>query len=449
MFAAPNFIFSAQRTPAGQTVFLGNVYPTTASQNSYSWVVPDQVSSINVVLIGSGASGSAASSTPQSARAGDLRYINNLSVTPGETLTILCGNGVTQKTSAGSGSATEIKRGATVLLSAAGGNGQSGTSGTSSTIGGNIGGGNGGDGGTPSSTQAGGGGGTGGYSGNGGSGENFDTSYTAPASNSGSAAGGKKANGGRSDGGGGVNLIKQGTTAAGAQSTEGSNGNDGYTTAGGYGTGFYGAGGQCKSGSTTGGGGQGSPGACRIIWGVNRTFPDASDDYIPAPTASYSQIEVKIRIPSIATDTPIESINLFQVVITDENNVNFMSGLTAVAGDSSSSFSSITTGQFTLSSRSAIDQVNMARLNNGLYDNNITVYQVNETTPMSLFIKPTTAKRIKQIKLYTENRSIWSFVNWMEVYGDGNLLTYGQVIPIWSVETTVGGQRRVPTITFT
>ena len=93
--------------PIGQALF---------EASSTSWVVPENVIEISAVCIGRGSSSG-----------GSLRWASSILVTPGETLTI--------SVSTSGGGQARIQRGATTLLSAAGG-----SSGTSSTIGGNIGG---------------------------------------------------------------------------------------------------------------------------------------------------------------------------------------------------------------------------------------------------------------------------------------------------------------------
>lgn len=94
----------------------------------YSFVVPGGVTSISAVTIGSGGSGggrSGSAATAGGGGGGGLSYSNGISVTPGETLTVTVsggGNYVNNSNSDGNpGGACSIKRGADVLLSAAGG----------------------------------------------------------------------------------------------------------------------------------------------------------------------------------------------------------------------------------------------------------------------------------------------------------------------------------------
>lgn len=132
------------------------------SAGTYSWVVPDGVTTVSAVVVSSGQSGTMS----YGGSGGDLRYINNLSVTPGETLTIVVGqgtNGTGQKNN------SSISRSGTALISSSssmtppiyGGNGGSGAYGQGGPGGGA--GGYSGNGGGPYSNGSGGGGGAGGY----------------------------------------------------------------------------------------------------------------------------------------------------------------------------------------------------------------------------------------------------------------------------------------------
>ena len=105
-----------------------NLDITVIGNNTF--VVPDGVTTISVTMIGAGGSGGDGSSVSGSAGGGQAGTIvtGSISVTPGETLILTVGKGGTP-VSYGSGSAgiagqaTTIRRGTTVLLSAAGGAG--------------------------------------------------------------------------------------------------------------------------------------------------------------------------------------------------------------------------------------------------------------------------------------------------------------------------------------
>lgn len=147
------------------------VFP--ASATPYSWTVPAGVTSISVLAIGAGGGGCRSTSAGGGGSGGDLRYRNDLTVTPGEVLTIVSGLGGAPGATGAAGGLSSVSRGGTNLLTASGGGGGTtaapgARNGTSTTISGSIGGGNGGAGGTASgSTACFAGGGAGGYTGDG------------------------------------------------------------------------------------------------------------------------------------------------------------------------------------------------------------------------------------------------------------------------------------------
>lgn len=107
--------------------------------------VPGGVTSISMLAIGGGGGGNDCQAGGGSGGAGGgLSFSNNVAVTPGETLTITVGNGGARGTwggggtpgTGGTGGTTSIKRGATVLVEATGG--QGGYSPSSTANGGNY-----------------------------------------------------------------------------------------------------------------------------------------------------------------------------------------------------------------------------------------------------------------------------------------------------------------------
>jgi hypothetical protein len=282
---------------------------------STSWVVPANVTSIAAVVVGGGGGGYGNSSGGTGGGGADLRYGNNISVTPGETLTVVVGAGGTAVTSAPTaGGYTQILRGATVLLSAAGGaagvasvSGTSGAvNGTSSVRGGNIGGYSGGNGNSAISNGNSGGGGAGGYTIAGGiSGRSAATGAGGNGNDSDNALGGNGGGGGGGGGisadagglGGGVNVFGGVTSSFqvspgtindyGGRGGEGSTSNASSGTGGswGYGgSGFssntlivglnpncFGAGGYGIDLSTAAG--PGAQGGARIVFRPNASFP--------------------------------------------------------------------------------------------------------------------------------------------------------------------------------
>lgn len=313
--------------PTGQIIFQTTAdlgYEETSSTSNYrrdfttNWTVPSGVTSISVVCIGSGGGGKAYGSftKPGGGGGGSLSYKNNISVTPGETLSITYGYGVRDRADlAVKGSCSTIWRGtafssgSTLLCGAAGGtsatepsgdgiaNGSGGPGGyrlnhngttspaiiTTSGTGGftsSDGGARGGNGGTATTnTRAAGGGGAGGYGGIGGSG---GTSGDGTAGSGGGGGGGGSGTNTGGPGGGTSPYGQESDGAAGVAGTDGTVGGGGTISnwngqdwpLKGY---AYGGGGGSEirdgiwSSSTEGAGGKG---CVRIIWpGDARQFP--------------------------------------------------------------------------------------------------------------------------------------------------------------------------------
>ena len=313
-------------TNTSTNINVGNQVSFTTT-GTFTWTVPDGVTSVSAVCVGAGggAGGSGSCDTALSGWAGGggggggLSY-GTFDVTPGETLTIIVGAGGAGGAAAGGqqtiicptvgsdGGDSEIKRNSTSLLKAGGGGGgqmggstngiqQNNTGGSSGT--GNQGteadgGGNGGVGGRSSVNFAGGaGGGAAGYSGNGGRGRdgNSNSIQTGTSDGSGGGGSGGTCNGSNCGGGGGVG-VDNGEGSSGSTPGSGQGGNGG--SGGGNGSvgdnvstgGNYGGGGGSDDDDppTPGGpgriGGAGANGVVRIIWGnVNNTqreYPSTS-----------------------------------------------------------------------------------------------------------------------------------------------------------------------------
>ena len=275
------FMYSTQNQPTHPNKV------TIGTGGITNWVVPEGVTSICAIAVGSG--GVLKSYTPSSnansgCGGGGVSFTNNIPVTPGETL-IIDGRHVSYN---GGVNAIRLMRGSTVLLSANHCAMAGKTDGTVSRSGASTTGAvgtvrsSGGDGGMRSSTAGapGGGGGVGGYvnyasGGNGGDGSDTTTTNygTNPSSNSGGSAGGAGATYASSSlrrGGGGIDLLGIGTTGE-KYNTPGSGGMAGNSS---YGGGFGGgAPGQSGASYTS------APnGAIRIIWGEGRSFPNNAGD---------------------------------------------------------------------------------------------------------------------------------------------------------------------------
>ena len=296
--------------PPGQAEF--------TTPGTYSWTAPLGVTSVSVVCVGGGGSGAAYFGC--AGAGGGLAYKNNISVTPGQSYTVIVGVGGTGlpdnvMRNAASGSIASCNGGSSsftnniITVTATGGQHGYGLSGAQTRP----------NGGSPSGTFDGGGsggtcegnyssnvglttsggGGAGGYSGNGGKGAGSLSSngtYVQPTSGTGGGGGGAAGMATSTGtavfsgaGGGGVGLLGEGTsgsagitdttsaapdaTQVGSGGSGGADGNVGTINKGGTGGLYGGAGGSGNGDSSTSIGGDGAGGAVRIIWGVGRAFP--------------------------------------------------------------------------------------------------------------------------------------------------------------------------------
>jgi hypothetical protein len=289
--AASNSITMPQS--AGQQTFTG----------STSWVVPTGVTSISVVCVGGGGSGGVGYTGANSGGGGALAYVNSISTTPGETLTVVVGTGgegvegYPEQTGGyppakpgNVGTYSALLRGGTTLCRA--------NSGASYSAGGTVGtgtGGSGGAGGTGGSSSS--AGGAGGYAGAGGAGRNAGANSNG---NAGAGGGGGSGGNGARDylsgsiyispsggAGGGVGIFGQGSNGTAGTYVSTSGGTAGGAGSGGSGK-TYGGGSACGPsynatvpGNYSSGGSQnGGDGVVRIIWsggsGITRAFPSTN-----------------------------------------------------------------------------------------------------------------------------------------------------------------------------
>lgn len=242
---------------------------------TYSWVAPACVTSVSVVAVGGGGGGAQSPGWSRGGGGGGLGWVNNISVTPSNSYTVIVGSAGTYIGSppcyCHHGKDSNFKCGTVI------GGGGRGFVSTCDSAGGTY---TGTGGGTGGASVGYGGGGAGGYSGSGGEGNT-----AGGGSGSGGGAGGSGVGRG---GGGGVGILGQGSNGAGGcyYGSGGSGGSNGtaMTYCSSYGTctrggtgGAYGGGGgsgvwycccPCYQG------GDGSGGAVRIIWpGNTRSFP--------------------------------------------------------------------------------------------------------------------------------------------------------------------------------
>jgi hypothetical protein len=267
VYAVSDYGISAFSSPSNSTTpgVVGQQAYTTPG--TYSWVAPSGVGSVSVFAVGGGGGGGAytnASSIGGTGGGGGASaYSNNISVTPGNSYTVVVGAGGTggvanSGNNAGVGGTSSFT--ASVTVTAAGGakGTQSGYTGVGYKAQGGMG--AAGYGGVATTTSA-----TAGTNGGGGSGEDYTSS---------SGAGG----------GGGVGLLGQGANGvAGGSGTAGAGGGgSGGSNGGVYGSNPAGAGGNYGGGggaSMTNGStaGAGARGAVRIIWpGSGRSFPSTN-----------------------------------------------------------------------------------------------------------------------------------------------------------------------------
>lgn len=233
-----------------------SVTPTNAGQQAYTtagtytWVAPACITSVSVVTVGGGGNtGFVPTGGYPAGGGGALAYANNISVTPGNSYTVIVGagggvfgasggnssfNGTTVRAGGGetNNSCTYTRALGGVVLNGTGGAG--GAGGSDPLLG----------------TQAG-AGGAGGYSGAGGRGGDSNNFSNATNGSGGGGGGGNASN----SAGGGVGILGEGTS--------GTAGNPGNPGSGGSGT-LY-------------GGGKGGVGAVRVIWpGTTRQFPSTN-----------------------------------------------------------------------------------------------------------------------------------------------------------------------------
>jgi len=248
------------------------------SAGTYSWVAPTGVTSVAVLAIGGGAAGGTnyqSNSPVNGGGGGGLGYYNNYTVTPGNSYTVVVGNGGTPYVNPPTAGGDSYFVNTSTVKGGGGSTGKSGGAGGSYV---GTGGGTGGAGGTGSgSTYSGGGGGAGGYAGAGGAGGTANGAGSSGSGGGGGGGGSYQNSCFSSAGGGGVGLYGQGSSGAGgaggssaAGGGGGSSGNAGCSRDG-SGNGVYGgAYGGGGSGNTRSNGyaGPGSVGAVRIVYCV-------------------------------------------------------------------------------------------------------------------------------------------------------------------------------------
>ena len=235
--------------PAGQAAY---------GPGTYTWVAPAGISTISLVAVGGGG---ARSCGGPGGGGGGLGYVNCLSVTPGNSYTVVAGPAGVKSSSSFPGTPSgfggvQYAQGGSINVVSNGGPPRQFGGGTP------LGGASGGTGGSGGCFGC--GGGAAGYTGNGG---------PAGSSTGQSGSGGGAGGGGGGGSGGGVGLLGEGGSGAGGTSTTGAGGGSG---------GCVGQNGFFANGGVNGGGGRydGGGGGVRIIWaggtGITRQFPSTN-----------------------------------------------------------------------------------------------------------------------------------------------------------------------------
>tara|TARA_R100000655_G_scaffold18302_1_gene38568 strand:- start:322 stop:1770 length:1449 start_codon:yes stop_codon:yes gene_type:complete len=431
--------------PVGQFMLQGYCSDSAATTVTYDWTVPDDVTSISAVCVGGGEPGEkdTNANSPEGGAGGDLRYVNDIAVTPGETLEIGAaigwqGDGDEQDSAhSGKGGPSWLKRSSTSLVFAEGGNG-SGT---------NVGTGEDGDPGGLSNDQGGGGGGAGGYTAS-------DDGQSAAAGNS------------LGRHGGGIGLTGNDETPHGtSQSYYGSGGAYGeYWNNSGPFRGCYGGGGGGNTG--TGWSSMGAPGAVRIIWGEGRSFPSNAQGVFPTADAG-TELSIKWMNPvfydhdMVNTTILLKGLEIFDDtgtnLVASSDNGDGYDGMTIktssgnnlydLDGNGAADFDDLSAGETTVNwmPSGQFNRILYERFLDTDYDGNIStkINHANHTTTSSsirsdedefltgenhndntycaeFLFKFASAKVIKKIHFYTYYTKSW--VPRCRIHLDGNLI---------------------------
>ena len=274
---------------------VSNGHAVYTTPGTYSWTCPDSVYRVSVLAIGAGGgSHSDNSGKDTGGGGGGLGWKNDITVVPGQSYTVVVGEGGDYK---GGGDFGPAPSGGnsyfvdTSTVAGFGGEGGGPDAASSPAQGGGYvgdGGGNGGDGGGVGVSDVNietGGGGAGGYSGDGGAGGGRLLFRYAQSGAGGGGSGGSQSTNDENNqsisahGGGGVGIYGEGTSGAisdGIWSQGGSGGSAGESGDGAEESngGDFGGGGGGHIGHSAGR--SGGNGAVRIVWCANRSFPNTN-----------------------------------------------------------------------------------------------------------------------------------------------------------------------------
>lgn len=272
------------------STFTSQVDPTSDSgqalytaPGTHTWICPANVYQVDVVCIGGGGSGWYSGSGGAGGGGGGLGYVNSIPVTPGQSYTVVVGDGGIVDAINSTTISYGTNGGDSYFISTGtvrGGGGNKAANWNDGGAGGDYFplGGNGGNGGSRTQGAGAGGGGAGGYSGNGGNG-GADYGGGGLAGTGGGAGGGGGGDFSYAGGcGGGTGVLGEGVSGLGGAgsisvSAGGGNGGSGGVNGGASNAGVYGGGGGGSDGPAAG---APASGAVRIIWGPGRAFPSTN-----------------------------------------------------------------------------------------------------------------------------------------------------------------------------
>lgn len=311
--AAPVFttIQTIMSYPSGITGGGTSSVTYSGTPGTFTWTAPAGVTKVSVVAVGGGGAGG--QNGGGGGGGGALAYVNNFTVTPGNTYSVVTGAGGTLTGGVGNAGGASSFNTSTVIANGGGGGGTYGspTGGAGGTVGAGTGFAGGAGGAGQGTNVGGGGGGAGGYTAAGGAGGTGNTSSATAgsASTGGGGGGGGGANsvatGGDGGPGGGVGLLGQTTNGSGgAVGVNGAGGGGGSRGSNGVAAvlstsvgvaGIYGGGGGGGGGGGTGSQGQ-SPGAVGAVSITYQTSPLSISSF---PTQLYWTNSGSIAAPDL------------------------------------------------------------------------------------------------------------------------------------------------------
>ena len=446
-------------TATGATVttpVVGQIAYTTTG--TYSWTAPSGVTSVSVVAVGGGGGGGYTWSSGGGG-GGGLGWKNSISVTPGQTYTVVVGGGgpsTSNATNAGAAGGTSYFI-STATVAGYGG-GQGGPNSTS--FGGGYGGGYAGDSGgrggngayEGSWTRA--GAGAGGYSGNGAD-SGSSTGSAAATGSGGGGAGGYYSSTYGVPAGGGVGIFGRGTDggSVGSNYYGGLGGSGGEQGRGGEGSGQSGYqiinggafGGGGGGSGTSYGGGWGGRGAVRIIWGTSRAFPttltadQGSVATLPTITTSFknqtiggsSFVYPSSRINSIPLVLQQNNVpRITPVVISDPRRVVLQRQVISKTGS-----------EFSLRNSLTVVNINVATTSRYFSTGTLSFIMPLNTNPGGVGFIGTVTQLPSQPNIYgvaVSNSSSWAFAIENLSSTQTVNLTYGAVVTANTTSNSTG-----------